>query len=442
MSEGHCTRRDVLKTVGLGAAGAVLPGELSGMEPAAQEEPNILFILTDQHRRDAIGAYGKPGVKTPHIDSLGRDGIRFDRAYVAQPVCAPNRASIQSGLYPHAHGLLENTWPLSPRIQTMAEMLEDYDCGYFGKWHLGRQHTQGFDRFPSYPGDGRGDNHYFTIDGAKRYAVDVITDDVIGFMSEQRENPFYAFASYYPPHPPYSVPEKYEDMYRGLFPDDRRRRIYYAMATKVDEQVGRLLRTLDDLGHAENTLVVFTTEHGHFFNHRWNDHNKRLCYDTAARIPLLMRMPGVIPGGKATSELISSVDLVQTIMSLVGREVPDGLQGKDLSTLARGERDRGREAAFIENFPYIDKGETPGPYPNEPMWGYGEERCVRGRSWKLILSTVRPPEIYDMDEDPEETNNRWRGMRHLTEAAALTEALHEWAVRTGDNLAPKLIRKI
>lgn len=429
--------------MGLGTATAALTGSRT---PANKPPtpPNILFLLTDQHRQDGVGAYGKEGVITPHLDGLARDGIRFDRAYTAQPVCAPNRASILSGLYPHTHGLRENTWPLSPRVQTMAEMLAPlgYDCGYFGKWHLGRQDAQGFRTFPEYPSDGRGEQHFFSIAGEKRYSTDVITDDVLAFIQQERASPFYAYVSYYPPHPPYSVPEPYENLYRDRFPGDRRRRIYYAMCTKVDEQIGRLLAALDARGLAENTLVVFTTEHGHFFEPRWNDHEKRLCYDTAARVPLLMRLPGVIPAHQTTPELISAVDLVQTMMGLVGMPAPEALQGEDLSGLARGREDARRAAIFMENFPLINKTTARGPYRNEPEWEAGEERCVRDRSWKLILSTTRPPELYHMEEDPGETNNRWARMHRTPEVKRLRDLLHDWAIRTGDSIAPALLARL
>jgi arylsulfatase A-like enzyme len=264
-----CSRRDALKTIGLGAGTLAAADPVGGSHLRAGREPNILFILTDQHRQDGIGAYGKVPVKTPNIDGLARGGIRFNNAYTAQPVCAPNRASLLTGLYPHTHGLRENTWHLTPRVQTVANVLtsQGFDCGYFGKWHFGRENSQGFTTFPGYPGDGRGDNHYFTIDGEQRYTVDIITEDVIDFMTMDRETPFCAFASFYPPHPPYLVPREYAQMYENIFPDDREKQIYYALCTKVDDEVGRLLATLESHGLRENTLVKFISEHGHYFDH-------------------------------------------------------------------------------------------------------------------------------------------------------------------------------
>ncbi len=275
-------------------AGLLLTLGFSPARARAQDKPNLLFLLTDQHRRDGVGAYDLTPVKTPHLDRIAAEGVRFNRAYTAQPVCAPNRGAIMSGLYPHNHGVLENTWPLDTGVRILPDFYREqgYRTGYFGKWHLGDPARDAWDEMPLYPGDGRGSKHYYEVNGEMVYQTEAITPDVIDFMTRDASQPFVAFASYYPPHPAYSVPKAYEEMYADVYPDDERRRIYYGMVSAVDDAVGRLLKALDDSGMAGNTLVVFTTEHGHYFEHRWNDHDKRLCYDTSARIPMLMRFPG------------------------------------------------------------------------------------------------------------------------------------------------------
>lgn len=419
----------ILRVVVLGVVSfaSALPTVAQG-GTESKSRPNILFILTDQHRRDCVGAYGNPKVHTPHLDRIAHEGVRFDRAYVSQPVCSPCRSSIQTGLYPHSSGVWENKVPLPNSSRTIGEMLKEtgYDCGYFGKWHLGRRDA--FETFPEYPNDGRGNNHYFGQGENKRYGIDVITEDAIRFVRKARNKPFCTFVSFYPPHPPYSVPPGYEERYKDI--PDRHKRIYYAMCTKIDEKIGEMLGILKEMDIEDKTLVVFTTEHGHHFEHRWNDHDKRLCYDTASRIPLLMRMAGVLPGGRETDGLISSVDLVPTMFSLIGQPIPAGLEGRDLSDLARGKTERGREFVFMENIPY--------PFKRDK----GEERCVRDDRWKLILSTVREPELYDMQGDPQELTNLWAERRGTPVAARLIRALSDWAERTRDPLAPGLLKKI
>jgi len=412
------------------SAVAILAVGVSAPSAQAAEKPaqpyNVLFILADQYRADCIGAAGNPQIHTPNLDRLAREGALFARAYAAQPVCSPNRAAILTGLYPHSAGVQENNGPLPTTSRIMSQMLEPtrYDCGYFGKWHLERRDPS-FKTFPEYPKDGRGNNHYFGDGPRRRYAVDVITEDAVRFLRQMRTTPFYAYVSYYPPHPPYSVPQPYIDRYKDI--PEQNKRVYYAMCTKVDEGIGDLLKTLDDLGVADHTLVVFTSDHGHNFIHRWNDHDKRLCYNTAARIPLLMRQPGVIPAGRRTDGLISSVDLTPTILSLLDRPVPAGLQGNNLNSFARGQTDRGREFVFIENVPFTNNPDK------------GEERCVFDGRWKLILSTKRPPELYDLKADPAESLDRFSQDKDSPTVAKLLEQLTEWGRETKDPLAAKLI---
>jgi choline-sulfatase len=346
-------------------------------------------------------------------------------------VCSPNRAAILTGLYPHSAGVQENKVPLPRTSITMAEMLapreesgeRDYDCGYFGKWHLERRDA--FGTMPEYPSDGRGDNHYFGKGGERRYGTDVITEDAIAFMRKPRDKPFYIYVSYYPPHPPYSAPPQFVERYRDV--EDKNVRVYYAMCTKVDENVGELLKTLDELGVADQTLVVFTTDHGHNFDRRWNDHEKRLCYDPAARIPLLMRFPGVIPAGRVAEGIINSVDLTPTILALVRQPIPQGLHGLDLSAMARGTNDAGREYTVIENV----------PFPFNP--DKGQERCVVSRRWKLILSNRRGPELFDLQADPEEETNLWERHGSSETTRQMIDALARWSEQTKDDLGPKLL---
>tara|TARA_Y100000588_G_scaffold194978_1_gene209076 strand:- start:8145 stop:9458 length:1314 start_codon:yes stop_codon:yes gene_type:complete len=434
------TRRDFLKQ-GSAALAASLVGKVASVQAAPA--PNLLFILTDQHRRDGVGAYGKPSVLTPNLDRIASEGIRLDRAYTAQPVCSPNRASILSGLYPHRHGVRENNWPLSPDVHILPHLLQAnaYRTGYFGKWHLGDPARVAYDVMPSYERDGRGGGsasgwaHYYTIDDQKVYQTDVISRDIGDFIRTS-DKPFYAVASFYPPHPPYSVPKRYEEMYRELYPEDQNRRRYYAMCTAVDDAVGHLLETLEAKEIADNTLVVFTTEHGHYFDRRWNNHSKRSCYDVAARIPLLMRFPGHIPDGQESTALFSHADLFPTLAGLLGLAPPE-VDGIDQSDLLQGKTEATRDYLSIVNVPRPDRTSKPhdGPMP-------GEERCVRTNDWKLILSRDRAPELYHPDNDPEERDNVWSSHRDTEVVGSLKAHLSEWASATNDPLTPRLLSSL
>ena len=412
---------------------------LYGAVPAPERvKPNCLFILVDQQRQDGVGAYVSDSkVKTPHLDAMAAEGILFNRAYTAQPVCAPNRGSIFSGLMPFNHGVRENTWDLNPKVKLTPHYLKKagYISGYFGKWHLGDPARKAFDVMPDYPNDGRGKRHYYTINGKKVYQTEVLSKDVIDFMRKNQETPFFAVLSMYPPHTSYSVPARYEKMYQDDYPDDKSRRRYYAMCTAVDDAVGRVLTALKKLDLDKNTLVIYTSEHGHYFDKRWNNHHKRLCYDVSARIPLLMRYPGIIPAGQRSEMLINSGDLTPTLLGLMGHDVPK-VDGLNFSAQIRGESKEFPAYTVMVNVPFINKKEK----PNQPMIEKGEERAIVHDRYKLILSTVRDPELYDLTADPGETSNLWNSQNRSAVGRMRTH-LSEWADRTGDTLAPKLIQK-
>ena len=420
--------------------GFLAAGLFGPLAAQTEKKPNLLFILTDQHRRDGVGVYGEAEVMTPNIDRIAKEGIRFNQAYTAQPVCAPNRGAMMSGLYPHNHGVIENTWDLDTDVRILPDLYREngYRTGYFGKWHLGDPARDAWDEMPIYPRDGRGNGHYYEIDGELVYQTEVITPAVVDFMTKDPDQPFVAFASYYPPHPPYSAPKVYEEMYSDIYPDDKRQRIYYAMCTAVDDTVGKLLQALDEHGLAENTLVVFTTEHGHNFEHRWNFHDKRLCYDISARVPLLMRFPGVIEEGQVSNNLISAVDLYQTMTNLMGLVADPGLDGVNLGNQISGRTDKGRASLVMVNIPFIDKSSE----TNMPDLEKGQERCVVSDDWKLILSTVREPELYLTLSDPEEVHNKWDMFKDSVTVADLKLALHYWGKRTKDPLTAELLGKL
>ncbi len=400
--------------------------------------PNVLYILVDQQRQDGVGAYGQPGIQTPNLDQLAADGIRFNNSYTAQPVCAPNRGSMFSGLYPFNHGARENTWDLDTHVELLPDRFRaaGYTTAYFGKWHLGDPARDAFDEMPIYPNDGRGRGHYYPQGDSMVYQTDVISNHAISFMEANRDNPFFMVVSLYPPHPPYSVPAKYEALYADIFPDDENRRKYYAMGTAVDDAVGRLVSALETNDLMENTLIVYTTEHGHYFEHRWNDHSKRLCYDVTANIPLLMKFPDTIPAGQVSEMLINAVDLSPTILGLVQLPSWENRDGADLSRQIVKDSNEMPAFTAMVNVPYIDKSQQ----PHQPMLSEGEERCVATQNWKMILSTVRAPELYDLTEDDDEVNNLWDQPATYKTKELLLDQLTAWQQRTGDQLILELDR--
>lgn len=411
----------------------------SATEPArSAPKTNVLFVLVDQQRQDGVGAYGLEGVKTPHLDGLGKEGVRFTRAYVAQPVCAPNRGSLFSGLYPFHHGVRENQWDLDSSVTLLPDRLKKhgYVCGYFGKWHLGDASRDAFDVMPASPNDGRGRGHYYERDGQLVYQTDALADDAIAFLQKHHATPFFCVVSMYPPHGPHSVPEEFEALYRERFPEDNARRKYYAMCTAVDAAVGRLLQALEGLKHVEDTVVVYTSEHGQLFDLRWNQHPKRLCYDEAARVPLLMRLPGRLPTGQVSNIPFNAVDMTPSLLGLLGLPATaPRFDGHDLSAVLKRSGRHPTGYTVMVNIPYIDKTRA----RDRVVLTAGEERCIVSGKWKLILSRNRRAELYDLETDPAERRNLWSSQADGTTASELTQQMKAWAGRVGDDLVSELL---
>lgn len=428
-------RRDFLirsaRTVG---ASLLVPGALRSMSDWAQAAgdggpPNVLFMMTDQQRRDSLGIYGNNWVKTPNIDRLGRSGVVFDRLFATQPVCSPCRSSILSGCWPHTTGVIDNCpgsgnappLPLDMPIFPLQLQAAGYAAGYIGKWHLSEVDTWA-KRFDMWEGFQTGGGHW--VD--KRYKPDIQTEQGIDFVRKHQGRPFCLFMSYYPPHPPRTAPEEYVKYYRDMKHEQPE---YYGMVSKIDANVGQFMRCLDDLELIGRTLVIYTTDHGEVFGKYWNKHSKRVCYDGAARLPGIFSWPGRLPRGARSEALASSADLGPTILDICGVPIAEGTQGRSMAPVVRGENRDGREYVVIEN------------NPTKADFGY-IERCVVTRDWKLILDAKRPPELYDLKADPEETKNVFDTPEGRAVVPRLAAQMREWATETEDEVAPRLLASL
>ena len=338
-------RRQFMKRLGMGtvalAAGKVLgiPCVKSGRSDG--RPPNLLFIMTDQQRFDALGAEGNKYMHTPNLDKLSKAGVRFDRTYCAQAVCSPSRASILSGLYPHAHKVQDNIYGIDDVTSNPKYNMEltwpllmqraGYHTAWIGKWHLGKKGPKCFDEWHGFNSLL---SHWMGERYASDYRSDVETDKGLDFLTRNRNRPFVLCQSFYPPHTPYTAPKKYWKYYDDtpLQPME-----YYAACSDIDMNVGRLLKRLDDLDLVDDTLIIFTSDHGDHFGKRPGGSKKRGAYDDCARIPLIVRYPDLFRGGGVRNELISNVDLMPTILDIAGLSVPDGLHGSSLIPLMQGE---------------------------------------------------------------------------------------------------------
>jgi len=444
----HTSRRQFVRRALAGGAAAIAAHHLRGACAAAAEippsapsdagrRPNILFILPDQQRFDALGKVN-PAVRTPNLDRLAGEGVRFDLAYVAQALCTPSRGAIFSGLYPHTNGLQDNVYNVPDTLSdpkyklsvTWPRLLQQagYKTGYVGKWHLGEKAPACFDEWLGYNSL---KPHWTGKRQESQYRSDVETDQAIDFIKRNADKPFALCVGYYPPHTPYDPPKKYEEMYKGsaLKPP-----AYWGAVTAIDDCVGRLLKGLDDAGQPGRTLVVFTADHGDHFGRLPGGANKRNGYDEAARVPLILRLPGAFEGGAVRTDLVSLVDIMPTILELAGVKAPQTLQGMSLVARAGG-GPKPRSAVIIEN-------REDGAKKDLPV----TSRTVRTDRYKLMFRdglSVRCQslrELYDCQTDSREQANIY-GPQQAEVIAKLLDDFDAWAERTGDAVGLELSKR-
>lgn len=405
--------------------------------------PNVLIVMTDQQRLDSLGCYGNSFVRTPNIDAFAREAVRFDQCCTPYPVCTPARASLWTGLMPHAHGLVDNVYGVddmfegNPRVSdTVFDWFKaaGYRTAYFGKWHLGEKAPAWADLWDGFNSMG---GHW--IDGRQgfqggRYRPEVQTDNCIAFLERAAEDdrPFIAVQSYYPPHDPYSAPPEFYAPYRAggvPFP------AYYAAVSALDHETGRLLETLGRTGLDTSTIVVYLSDHGETFGFRADSYHKFVCFEEAVRVPFLIRLPEGTGAGLHVDANIGLEDLAPTLMDLVGLAAPRPMHGRSLAPWLRGERPDWRGANYIENRTRINRH---------------VQRCVRTRGWKLILSADGPSSLYDLSTDPEELYDLFEvpradphdQFRHFApqgeRKAELAHLLRDCATETGDDFGVAL----
>ena len=412
-------------------------------------KPNIIFVFPDQMRASAMGCSGVENVITPNIDAFAQQGTRFTRAISNTPVCSPARASILSGLHTLTHQMVYNDVVMRTDIKSIAHSFNEvgYKCGYVGKWHLDCNdrgvfippgpRRQGFDDFWAACNCNHDyfDGYYYLNDNPEPVWTDGYepieqTNIAIDYINTkaQEDNPFCMFLSWGPPHCPYTeVPPKYKDMYPPesieLKPNAigyaNREHIsgYYAHVTALDECFGRLLDTIKEAGIEDNTIVVFTSDHGDMLysqNRGW----KCKPWLEAVNIPFIIRWPGHVPEGRVSDGLISLVDVMPTLLSLVGVDIPEAVEGEDLAALILGDESASPESVFI-NIPV-----SPNKY-----FSYSEWRGVVTKTHTYARFRNRPWICYNDAEDP----YQMRELRLDPDTVARMEGiLQQWLKRTND----------
>lgn len=398
---------------------------------AQQKDPNIIFILTDDHRWDALSSMGHPVIQTPNLDRLAKEGIMFSNAFVTTSLCSPSRASFLTGQYAHRHGVVTNHTPWDNRNTTFLELLKQagYETAFIGKWHMpgqGLPKLRGLDHFISFTKEGGQGIYYdcpLIIDGVEterkgKYITEDLTDFAIKFIEKPRNRPFCLYLSHKAVHFGYRPPPHLKGIYKNvdlklppesdtwvtytnnhpfvgaLFPMNVLYRGYCETVVSVDEQVGRVIRKLEQLNILDDTLIIYAGDNGHF----WGEHglyDKRLAYEESIRIPFIVRYPGLIrdPGRRAP-QMILNIDLAPTLLDIVGIRLPPDMQGESFKPILLTVDAAGRGAWLYEHFPVF-----PIPIPGIT--------AVRTERFKYIeyQNDVRPKELFDLKTDPKEKNN-------------------------------------
>ena len=402
---------------------------------AAASPPNILFLMADQFRADALGASGNTWVHTPSIDRLAARGVRFSNAYTPQALCTPARGALMTGVYPHTTRLQSNLYGvddgfqqpkfhLIPNLPTLLRQ-GGYRTGYIGKWHLGERNPGFFDYWNGYNSHNSlspvyHEPHWMGKPYQSAYRPDVDTEDAVRFLEESRTRPFALFVSYYPPHDPYNPPRKFEEMYQG-----REHAGYYGAITAIDTVIGRVLDKFAALKLEDRTFVSFTADHGETFGQRIGSVNKCVSYEESAKVPLLMRWPGHLPAVEYRGG-VTTLDLMPTILEAAGLPVPQRCQGHGRIADVRAGRLGWREPVFLENITQEIDGKR------------AIERAVRTENWKLILRDRPRSELYDLRADPGERNDLFS--REPARVKELAMLISNWAKSIDDPVAAELAK--
>ena len=456
------------------------------MSLSSGNRPNVLYIQSDQHNPAVIGCYGDPLVRTPNLDALARGGVAFDSAYCPSPICVPSRASMMTGRYPHELGVWTNMHMLDSGVPTFAHALgaAGYRPVQIGRMHfIGPDQLHGFaerhvgDHSPNYVGgapadhgmlegtagparvslqkSGHGQSAYQVHDEYVTAAtVDFINSYGIRNRSEQNINPFALSVGLMLPHQPFvarkedfdiyrdvmTMPKKQEAFSERLHPyikwwrqqtgieevtDEeviRCRIAYWALVTRMDAMIGEILHALERNEVAENTLVIYTSDHGEQIGEHglwW----KQTFYEDSARVPAIMSWPGVIPEGLQCDRVISQLDLNATMLEATGAPPLPGSHGRSLLNLVLAPSDpEWEDIAFSEyctdNTSEALSSDVPLPEGHEDGWYH---RMVRWNEWKLIYYHGMEPQLFNLKEDPEELHDMSQALAHSEIKSMLIE---------------------
>ncbi len=447
MMSSTISRRQLMKTGAAGLCAVVLGGRLASAQ--SKQRPNVLIITTDQQRVDAMSAVGNKWVKTPNMDSLAANGVYFTNSYCPYPLCSPSRSALHTSRMPHEYGVDHNNMSIDPKTPISGQIFREagYDTGYAGKWHCPA----------AYPTDGIPGYEVLnttTRPGKLAQVVDEATMNVaVEFLRRKREKPFLAVVSFINPHdiclpageasplldelwkryqppagaelPPLpanfgdtqDLPEGFSRRPRHDGWDENQWRkfayAYYRMMEDVDKQVGQVLQALRETGQENNTLIVFTSDHGEgLASHRWT--GKMMYYQEEAAVPLIVSWKGVTPAGRIDREhLVSALDMLPTICDYAGLRGPAIMRGKSLRPIIESPQQTGHEYVVSE-------------MANGPARSF----MLRTKQYKYMVFPAanggKQEMFFDMQADPGEMRNLATQPALATEIERHRNLLADW----------------
>ncbi len=447
-----------------------LPAAPGAPSRSKDRPPNILFVVSDDHMHDALGCAGHPVLKTPHLDRLAADGVRFTHCFSPNPICTPSRACILTGQDSWINGSVTFGRAIKPTSPTWPKLLAaaGYETFYTGKWHNdGRPSTRGFTSGANIWLGGMYDHRriplvdYGQPKKARKFrgtfSSTAFADATIKFLEHRpKDRPFAVFLSFTAPHDPWVPPRPYDRMYdmwdmpvpvnfaqtppfraQDNFPSLRDQRQlpwprfrwavragltqYYGMITQMDAQIGRVLDKLDELNLADDTLVIFVGDHGYSMgSHGFV--GKQTMYEEGIRTPLIVRYPRLRRGPPTHDALTTLMDICPTILEAAGVEVPDGVEGRTLLGYYQGRDDPRREQIFAG---FASR--------HKPSYHRMVTRCVRTERYKFIQHLLTDEvELFDLKEDPHEMNNLAGKPEHPALQAELRRKLMAWRAEVDD----------
>jgi arylsulfatase A-like enzyme len=430
-------------------------------KPEQLTKPNIVYILTDQWRSSALGYTGDPNVKTPNLDKFSKEAVNFTNAVSVLPVCTPHRASLLTGRYPTTTGMFLNDLYLPSEELCMAEIFkaEGYNTAYLGKWHLdghGRENNvaperrQGFDywkalecshnynKMPYYENENPEKKFW---DGYSPFAL---AADANQYMTAhvKDEKPFLLFVSIATPHFPHkSAPQNYKDLYpleslklSANVPAEWEAKTreelqgYYAHCTATDEAIGNVLKKLKELGLVENTIVVFTSDHGEMMgSHGMRPFMKQLAWDESMKVPFLISYPSIGKNkGKVVNAPINTPDILPSLLGMAGLAIPQSIEGENLSHLMMFPDPNVDRVALVMN---------PCPFTSE--YKYPEYRAIRTKQYTYARTLEGAGKLFDNTIDPFQMNNLIGNPAFAQLQQELGEKLDSALQKVGDEFQPR-----